>query len=400
MAFRTPYAFIRHQVAKVVRKGLWAISTPIPGPYTHAGGHRWHIAWTPRFPLPAHPAVLVEDGKRLPGTASDLRFVEAVGYGAYRMTPEGLYFATTDNSDPNHNGRQYRLVWNAWNAFVDHVPVNLRRGELSASQLNQRVEETLNLIPGIEQIEQTIGTTIAGKDLLEVGPGPDYAWTLMAACLGARCSVADPFGAVWSDDYHPRFYRALAQRMERHPRMVTTQPLERLLETRDFSRSEVSRYDVAAESLTAPDNTFDLVFSNAVGEHFYDISAAFREMARVTRPGGFGHHVIDLRDHRDFSRPLEYLLMNEGDFWREFINRHAECGNRLRECEFLAVVRDAGFEPIANRATLKIASDYLEEFIPRLRSAGNERYRHFTADELQPSGIALTLRKRPQHGDR
>ena len=41
-----------------------------------------------------------------------------------------------------------------------------------------------------------------------------------------------------------------------------------------------------AEALTYEDETFDLVVTQDVFEHIFDIDAAFREIARVLRPGG------------------------------------------------------------------------------------------------------------------
>ena len=48
-----------------------------------------------------------------------------------------------------------------------------------------------------------------------------------------------------------------------------------------------------AQALEYPDSTFDLVHSSSVLEHITDPRAAFREMHRVLKPGGFAYHAVD-----------------------------------------------------------------------------------------------------------
>ena len=72
---------------------------------------------------------------------------------------------------------------------------------------------------------------------------------------------------------------------------------------RGFTHARVSYLRSSAECIAVRDATYDLVYSYATMEHVPDISAAFRECARVTRPGGiiyslaaplwnsrYGHH--------------------------------------------------------------------------------------------------------------
>lgn len=96
----------------------------------------------------------------------------------------------------------------------------------------------------------------------------------------------------------------------------------------DYQHSKVAYFRMSAEKMTLDSNYYDLVFSVATMEHVPDICSAFREMARVTVPGGLiyciasplwnsrhGHHFphyfseypwIHLRC--DPSQMLSYLL--------------------------------------------------------------------------------------------
>jgi hypothetical protein len=65
-----------------------------------------------------------------------------------------------------------------------------------------------------------------------------------------------------------------------------------------------------------------------------------RNTLRVLRPGGHCVHLIDLREHRDFSRPLDFLRLGEA----EYRERTGAPENRLRAGDWLELFAKAGFE--------------------------------------------------------
>jgi len=90
----------------------------------------------------------------------------------------------------------------------------------------------------------------------------------------------------------------------------------------EFSHARVSYLRSSAENIGVRDSVYDLVYSYATMEHVADIGAAFREFARVTRPGGiiyslaaplwnsrFGHHKTQMF----VSHPWIHLRMNEDE---------------------------------------------------------------------------------------
>ena len=102
---------------------------------------------------------------------------------------------------------------------------------------------------------------------------------------------------------------------------------------------------MGAEELPDEAGPADFVYSVAVFEHVRQVAAAARRSFQLTAPGGYGVHFIDLRDHRDFSRPLDFLAMTAEE-WQ------AESGgseNRLRHHEHERIFRDAGFEIVLSR---------------------------------------------------
>ncbi|MDA1051717.1 MAG: methyltransferase domain-containing protein [Planctomycetota bacterium] len=233
---------------------------------------------------------------------------------------------------------------------------------------------------------------LVGKSVLELGPGPSCAWALLLACRGAVVTVVDPYPAAWDETYHPIFFSALRQAISDLPGIDVT-PISSLLDDREFSQRVIRRHDDPVEQLELRDASFDIVFSNAVGEHFYDCAAAFGQLHRITNTGGWGFHWIDFRDHRDFRSPLEYLLMSDVEFAREFGLRRGEIGNRLRADEMSAIIERAGFEIVRREATILADESYLGHFVPRLRRSTSSPYRNVSDDELQILGELFVLRK-------
>lgn len=128
---------------------------------------------------------------------------------------------------------------------------------------------------------------------------------------------------------------------------------------------------------------FDITLSNAVFEHLYHPPKALESLHRAMRPGSAGFHQVDFRDHRDFSKPLEYLLLDEFSFHDLMEERHCECGNRIRPDEMLSLFRHVGFAAVEFHPNMWAAPEYLSDFVPRLRNSGFSPYADISLDRMQ-----------------
>jgi SAM-dependent methyltransferase len=155
----------------------------------------------------------------------------------------------------------------------------------------------------------------------------------------------------------------------------------------------IERISCPLEAIPMLSDTVDCVVSTAVLEHVFDVERSFAQLLRITRPGGFGLHQVDFRDHRDFNRPLEYLLLSENEFQNMFAACHAECGNRYRANEFADAIRAAGFEILGLHGTAISAPEYLADFLPRLRAASVSRYRDTATEDLHVLSGFFKIRK-------
>ncbi|MEO8622964.1 MAG: methyltransferase domain-containing protein [bacterium] len=110
----------------------------------------------------------------------------------------------------------------------------------------------------------------------------------------------------------------------------------------DADRLEYRHESVHA--LSFPDAEADIVISNAFFEHIPRIDDAIAEIARITKAGGLGVHVIDGVDHRIYDdascHPLEFLT-EPGD------DSMLRGTNRVRPMEFIALFERHGFEVVA-----------------------------------------------------
>jgi SAM-dependent methyltransferase len=266
----------------------------------------------------------------------------------------------------------------------DNSPVNFRPLDSSTEALQKDVEHSLLVsdfylknLPDGEQL-------IKGKKVLEIGPGINLGPILTLACHGAKVMVADRFLSPWDPDYHHKFYTLLRDRLINRWPSINLTPLDMVLSQGGYPPDSISLHFRSLEELSeVPDQSIDVVISNAVLEHLYDLKSAFSHLGRITKPGGFGLHTVDFRDHRDFSRPLEYLLLSNKEFSREFKERHGECGNRYRPQEMGQLLELVGFEVNNLHPILSIEEEYLAEFLGRLRQARKSRYRNYPAEDLR-----------------
>jgi SAM-dependent methyltransferase len=247
------------------------------------------------------------------------------------------------------------------------VPVNYRKQDASAEAIARDVDYACSIADSYVQKLPGGAASLVGQHVIELGPGHSLGTAALLACHGARVTAADRYLAPWDPDYHPAFFRAMLERLARERRELSPEPLLVLLAAGAFVPSAIACLHAGVEDLDeVPDGSVDLVLSNAVFEHVEDVPRALAGLARVTRRGGHGIHQVDFRDHRDFSRPLEYLTLDEEAFRQEFAWCKGECGNRWRHSNMGAAMEAAGFQVLEFSANMFATDDYLADLRPRL----------------------------------
>jgi SAM-dependent methyltransferase len=254
-------------------------------------------------------------------------------------------------------------------------PNNERRR--STKDIDADVDRTVDMAHAIIAMVATYAAGNPQPRVLEIGPGSDFGAQIILAGTGAIVTVADRFLAPWQPGYHPAFYRRLLSKWG-----APCPPLEAVIAAND-PRCAITLVAEPAEDLRSiADCSFDVVLSTAVLEHVFDLPAAIQELARVTVPGGVNSHQVDFRDHRDFARPLEFLLMADKEFIRLFDRRHGDFGNRWRHCEVAALLRASEFSIEDMAPNLVAEPEYMASFLPKLRALRQSRLAIMTDAEL------------------
>ena len=162
---------------------------------------------------------------------------------------------------------------------------------------------------------------IAGRDILELGPGQSPQVLQLARASGARRCVA----------IDTRLYDSA--RAARHTGI------------------DVHTYDGIA--LPFGDSTFDAIWSSSVLEHVREPRALLTETFRVLRTGGRLVARIDLRDHyfiHDEERWLDCLKYSDR-LWHLMTSNRTSFVNRLRCSDWESLFQTIGFKVVALERT-------------------------------------------------
>jgi SAM-dependent methyltransferase len=173
-----------------------------------------------------------------------------------------------------------------------------------------------------------------------------------------------------------------------------------------FGREVTFRHG-SVEDVPYPDGMFDLVTSEAVYEHVYNLDLAAREAARVLRPGGRAVHSIGplyygyAGDHcistYGFEAGYDHLLLDEPAY-RQRVEDHAVFARSPSpQCHMWAVLNKLSFARL---------TDYFKAFAPyfdveflvlvispegvRYRAAFPDRWARLLASGITPADLLVT----------
>lgn len=257
--------------------------------------------------------------------------------------------------------------------------------------------------------------------MCEIGPGKNLAVSLIWKSLGAECVyVADKYLKPWTAEYHPFLYATLATVVAQRWPGADMAVFEQAQKGHDIL-GVIPLSEDAERLESIPDASLDFIGSWAVLEHLYDPPQAFARFSQITKQGGLGLHQVDFRDHRDFSRPLEFLLHHyrwneEPDeetfawlascFGRSAAQARLEnfdakglirrvCGyhgNSYRPGDYTRLWEMHGFQILSVDYNMHADATYLENFLPRLQSAQTP-CAHLSLEELGRISACYEVRK-------
>ncbi len=186
-------------------------------PFRHVGGFSYYADLPPWIPSdgPGAPegsrAQLAEEGRPLGPAHTPLRRIEEAGRGAYRNWSDGLWFSSSDGSDPNTNGRRYAVTVLAPRPMLLYVIAGLV-GYLALAVITSRGLSALRhrrvlatVVARSLQIAATLGGVELGSHILlqhRLFAAGETAESLFSKLLGEGGSAAIQRGNVYLYQRH------------------------------------------------------------------------------------------------------------------------------------------------------------------------------------------------------
>jgi len=255
---------------------------------------------------------------------------------------------------------------------------------------------------------------VAGKRILEVGPGDNFGVALKFIVAGAAQVVClDKFYSERNQEQQTRIYRELRQQLSPEQAELFDDAIKLNGEIKlNPERIEyIYGHGVEEADQILKPASFDFIVSRAVIHNVYDLDRGFAAMDRLLAPGGYTLHKIDFSDENMFSsrgmHPLTFLTIPESIY--RLMARDSGKPNRKLINEYREQMRKRGYEArifvsavvgvgvlTPHKERIERGVDYgqgtvalIEEIRPQLA----QPYRKLAEEDLAAAGIFLVGRK-------
>jgi SAM-dependent methyltransferase len=251
-----------------------------------------------------------------------------------------------------------------------------------------------------------------GARFLDIGCGMFHPFGIstLAVALGATSCTATDMVAIEDESRAARAVWDLMAATLMNPRELldaNAPPIETVCANlhRHFDAARLQKGELYAAvreglehktgsffDLDFPVNYFTISHSHTVLEHIHDMDRFAKRLHDMTAPGGWSYHLIDLRDHRIYTRPDQFA-------WWHFLKRAEhddqrtrrdvlQLCNRLRAPAHLAAFEKVGFEIVeAWRTCEEIPPEAIEDFEPE--------YQALSGEDLHTAILHVLIRRNP-----
>jgi SAM-dependent methyltransferase len=252
------------------------------------------------------------------------------------------------------------------NQLLALAPLRRRRDR---RRLDRGYEPAKNSIAYVTWVFDNLSRNVVPRrpisgTVLEIGPGGNVGTAILFLEAGAERAVCiDVFPFLSQQD-------ALYDQLAKDPA---------ILERVEY------RCPDGIETTTLLPESFDIIYSSACLEHVRDPVAASRRIAALLKPGGVTTHGIDLRDHRDFDDPLDFLRYPDW-LWHGVSSRRTYT-NRWRASDWKLAFEKSGLRDIQLKAieTVDVTGD--------TRQRLHRTFQRKPLDDLALTQIEITATK-------
>jgi hypothetical protein len=188
-------------------------------------------------------------------------------------------------------------------------------------------------------------SNISNKVILEIGPGPDLGTGLILISRGAGKYIAidnKKLTNLTSKNFYIKLIKKLEERNESKENL--------LLEMARFEKNKskkISYFQIQNDDFFCLKNSnIDIIFSQAVFEHFVDVKKVIVGLSAVVNPGTILITEIDLMTHSGFLRRIDPLNIYRfcDSIYDLFFFQGSP--NRMRPYEYKKIFQDNGWDNI------------------------------------------------------
>lgn len=247
---------------------------------------------------------------------------------------------------------------------------------------------------GVLQLQpENVSTFLAGKRVLEYGPGDIPGVALLMIAHGAESAICvDRFPLLALTPKNIEIMELLLDSLEGEARkraedcfIVSGSPAS------GFS-GRIS-YLIRPSGLSGLRDAVDLVISRAVLEHVDDLFATFADMNEALRAGCIAVHDVDLKSHGlHRNNPLDFLTWPH-DLW-SWMYAHKGVPNRWRVNYYRDAISASGLEITMMKPTLLAEKKDMTEVRPYLASP----FQDISDEDLAWLGFQMVLKKTALNG--
>jgi hypothetical protein len=262
---------------------------------------------------------------------------------------------------------------------------------------------------------------IEGRTVLELGPGDNVGVLLQFIAHGAsRAWACDKFYSKHDIEHEKKIYLNIRETLTAEQKARFDDAVDLSGELR-FNDKKISyAYGVGAQDADTlvPPGSIDILVSRGVLQEVYEIDRAFAGIDRLTAPGGYMLHKVDLRDYGTFSavgfHPREFLTVSDSAY--HLMAYDTDKPNRRMLDYYRAKMRELGYQYEAyitsiidldgyraiqteihpHKLALVAGVDYQavhKQAIDAIRPRLAPRFQKLTDEELLAAAVFLVARK-------
>ena len=235
-----------------------------------------------------------------------------------------------------------------------------------------------------------IGSFLAGKRVLEYGPGDLPGVALLMVAHGAEAVICvDRFPLMQLTEKNLAVINDLLSGLGAAERQRAESCFLRDGDPAAGFNPDHIRYRIDPSGLSGIRNEIDLVFSRAVLEHVNDLPSTFVDMHAAMKRDAIAIHQVDLKSHGlHQTNPLDFLAW-PNYLWR-LMYSHKGVPNRLRVDSYRSIIARTGFDVVSIEPTLLAEPADVRAVRPALALP----FRQISDDDLRWLGFWLVCGKK------